>query len=138
MNHVFVDTDIILDVLTDRKPFSREATALFSFIEEGKLKGYTTSLSFSNLYYVLRKYASHHKVISILEDLSDLLEILPVDETVVKAALRSKFRDYEDAIQCYSAQSNPNISAIITRNVKDYKTAELAVMAPDTLLSANQ
>ncbi len=134
MTHLFVDTDIILDVITGRLPFSKEASSLFTLLEEEKLKGYTTSLSFSNLYDVLRKYASHNKVISRLKELSDLIEILNVDDLIIKRAFSSKFKDFEDAIQCFAAQENPLIDVIITRNIKDYKPSELPVMSPGTFM----
>ena len=134
MTHIFVDTDIILDIITGRQPFSIEASRLFTLIEEEALAAYASSLSFSNLYYVLRKYASHQKVVARLDEVSDLLKILNVDESIVKTALRSRFKDFEDAIQCYSAQGNSQIDVIITRNIKDYKPSELPVMTPGTFL----
>jgi len=134
MTHIFVDTDIILDIITGRQPFSIEASRLFTLIEEEALAAYASSLSFSNLYYVLRKYASHQKVVARLDEVSDLLKILNVDESIVKTALRSRFKDFEDAIQCYSAQGNSLIDVIITRNIKDYKPSELPVMTPGTFM----
>ena len=134
MTHIFVDTDIILDIITGRQPFSVEASRLFTLIEEEALAAYASSLSFSNLYYVLRKYASHQKVVARLDEVSDLLKILNVDESIVKTALRSRFKDFEDALQCYSAQGNSLIDVIITRNIKDYKPSELPVMTPGTFI----
>ena len=99
MTHLFVDTDIILDILIGRQPFSKVTSILFTLIEKEKLRGYTTSLSFSNLYYVLRKYSSHSKVISTLKELVELIEVLNVDDSIIRVALSSKFKDFEDAIQ---------------------------------------
>ena len=55
MTDLFIDTDVIIDFLIDRKPYSREAAIIFTLIEQKKLKGFSSSLTFSNLYYVLRK-----------------------------------------------------------------------------------
>lgn len=134
MIHIFSDTDIILDLITGRIPFSEEASILFSLIEKHKIISHTSSLTFSNVYYVLRKYASHQKVISRLKELADLLEILTVDERIINKALQSDFKDFEDAIQYCTAQSNPQIRVFITRNIKDYRKAELPVMTPGTFL----
>jgi len=134
MIHIFSDTDIILDVITGRMPFSVEASSLFTLIEEEQIKSSTSSLSFSNIYYVLRKYASHQRVVSRLKELSELLHILSVDDTIIKNALQSGFKDFEDAIQYQTALSNPDIELIVTRNIKDYKQAELPVMTPGTFL----
>ncbi len=70
MTDLFIDTDVIIDFLIDRKPHSREAAVIFTLIEQKKIKGYASSLTFSNLYYVLRKIESHNKVKSKLESLS--------------------------------------------------------------------
>ena len=134
MIHIFSDTDIILDVITGRMPYSVEASSLFTLIEEDQVKSSTSSLSFSNIYYVLRKYASHQRVVSKLKELSELLEIMNVDDTIIKQALQSGFKDFEDAIQYQTALSNPEIGVIVTRNIKDYKHAELPVMTPGTFL----
>ena len=134
MIHIFSDTDIILDVITGRMPFSVEASSLFTLIEEDQIKSSTSSLSFSNIYYVLRKYATHQRVVSRLKELSELLHIMNVDETIIKRALQSGFKDFEDAIQYHVALSNPEIGVIVTSNIKDYKEAELPVMTPETFL----
>ncbi len=134
MIHIFSDTDIILDVITGRMPFSVEASSLFTLVEEEKIKSSTSSLSFSNIYYVLRKYATHQRVVSRLKELSELLQILNVDDTIIKSALQSGFKDFEDAIQYHVALSDPDIELIVTRNIKDYKQAELPVMTPGTFL----
>jgi len=132
MENVFIDTDVIVDFLTDRKPFSLESAKIFSLIDQKKIKGCVSSLSFSNLYYVLRKFGTHKKVISSLQDLSELVEILKVDSDIVKSALTSDFKDFEDSIQYFAAQEQKKVDCIITRNIKDYKDSSLPVMTPET------
>ena len=134
MENVFIDTDVIVDFLTDRKPFSLESAKIFSLIDQKKIKGCVSSLSFSNLYYVLRKFGTHKKVISSLQDLSELVYILKVDSDIVKSALTSDFKDFEDSIQYFAAQEHKNVDCIITRNIKDYKDSSLPVMTPETFL----
>ncbi len=134
MENVFIDTDVIVDFLTDRKPFSLESAKIFSLIDQKKIKGCVSSLSFSNLYYVLRKFGTHKKVISSLQDLSELVGILKVDSDIVKSALTSDFKDFEDSIQYFAAQEQKKVDCIITRNIKDYKDSSLPVMTPETFL----
>ncbi len=134
MENVFIDTDVIVDFLTDRKPFSLESAKIFSLIDQKKIKGCVSSLSFSNLYYVLRKFGTHKKVISSLQDLSELVDILKVDSDIVKSALTSDFKDFEDSIQYFTAQEQKKVDCIITRNIKDYKDSSLPVMTPETFL----
>jgi predicted nucleic acid-binding protein len=136
MTDLFIDTDIIIDFLIDRKPFSREAAIIFTLVEQKKLKGYASSLTFSNLYYVLRKFETHKKVISKLDSLSKLVKILKVDDQTIKSALASSFQDFEDSIQHFCASESKKPDAIITRNIKDYKNSELPVMTPGDFLKA--
>jgi predicted nucleic acid-binding protein len=134
MTDLFIDTDVIIDFLIDRKPYSREAAIIFTLIEQKKLKGYASSLTFSNLYYVLRKFESHTKVISKLDSISTILTILKVDEHTIKKALASGFPDFEDSIQYFSAIENKKIDVIITRNIKDYKKSQISILTPGDYL----
>lgn len=134
MENVFIDTYVIVDFLTDRKPFSIESAKIFSLIDQKKIKSYVSSLSFSNLYYVLRKFGTHKKVINSLKKLSGMVEILKVDGDIVRSALTSDFKDFEDSIQYFAAQEHKKIDCIITRNIKDYKDSPLPIMTPETFL----
>ena len=134
MENVFIDTDVIVDFLTDRKPFSLQSAKIFSLIDQKKIRGCVSSLSFSNLYYVLRKFGTHKKVISSLQELAELVDILKVDSDIVKSVLTSDFKDFEDSIQYFAAQEHKKIDFIITRNIKDYKDSSLPVMTPETFL----
>ena len=134
MRDLFIDTDVIIDFLIDRKPFSREAAIIFTLIEQKKLRGFSSSLTFSNLYYVLRKIESHNRVISKLDSLSKMVGILKVEEQTIKNALASGFPDFEDSIQYFSAVDSKKIDVIITRNIKDFKKSEIPVMTPGDFL----
>lgn len=138
MTDLFIDTDVIIDFIIDRQPFSREAAQVFTLIDQRKVKGYSSALSYSNIYYVLRNYASHKKVITMLNELSDLVGILKVDDDIIKASLASDFKDFEDAIQYYTAQEYKRIDVIITRNIKDYKKSSVPVMTPETFMKTHE
>jgi predicted nucleic acid-binding protein len=130
MTDLFIDTDVIIDFLIDRKPHSREAAIIFTLIEHKKLRGYVSSLTFSNLYYVLRKIEPHNKVISKLDSISKILTILKVDQQTIKDAIASGFTDFEDSIQYNCALDYKKVDVLITRNTKDYKNSEIPVMTP--------
>jgi predicted nucleic acid-binding protein len=134
MTDIFIDTDVIIDFLIDREPHSREAAIIFTLIEQKKLKGYVSSLTFSNLYYILRKIESHNKVIAKLDSISRLLTILKVDQQTIKYAIASGFPDFEDSIQYNCALDYKKIDVLITRNIKDYKGSEIPVMTPSDYL----
>lgn len=137
MTNLFIDTDIIIDFLIDRKPFSREAAIIFTLIDQKKLKGYVSSLTFNNLFYILRKIESQKKVISKLDSLSKLLTVLNVDNQNIRDAIDSGFPDFENSVQYYCALGCKKVEAIIARNTKDYKNSSLPVMTPVDFLKSS-
>ena len=134
MNKIFIDTDVILDFFFDRKPFSDDATQLFMLCEKKIVTGFVTPVILSNVYYLLRKTAKHEKVIEKLKLLINLVEIATINKATILEALNSEFKDFEDALQNYSAQHDKDIQVIVTRNVKDFKESRLSVMTPETYL----
>ena len=133
MNKAFIDTDVILDFMIAREPFALDAARIFSLSEKKEISICTTGLVFSNAYYVLRKLGTHKKVIEKLTQLARLIDIIGLHKTAVRQALESEFNDFEDALQHYAALSE-NVRIIITRNTKDYRHSELAVLTPDQYL----
>ena len=131
MDNVLVDTDVILDFFFDRKPFSDQASQLFSLCESRKIKGFITPVTCSNTYYLLRQVARHEKVIEKLRKLLTILDILSMDKETVMQALNSGFKDFEDALQNFTANRAGFIDVIITRNVKDYSKSEIGVLTPE-------
>ena len=134
MKRVLIDTDVILDCFFDRKPFSDDAAKVLSLCESREIKGFVTSVIISNVYYLLRQSSTHEKVIEKLTQLITITEVLTTDKDVVLKALNSNFKDFEDALQNYSAELNGQIDVIITRNIKDFKNSSLGVMTPGNYL----
>ena len=131
---VFIDSDIILDVLAKREPFYASAALLFSLIEKRKIDGYTSPIVFSNVHYVLRKRVSKKMTLESLRYLKTLIQILPLDNRAIELALDSEFNDFEDAIQYFCAEQN-SINHIITRNKIDYKKAKINILTAKEFLS---
>lgn len=134
MENVLIDTDVILDFFFDREPFAEFATEILNLCEENKIKGFTTPVIICNTYYLLRKTAKHDIVIEKIKQLLTIVDVLQIDKEVVLDSLNSDFKDFEDALQNYSAVKNGKISIVLTRNIKDYKKSEMAVMTPETYL----
>ncbi|MCZ8285033.1 MAG: PIN domain-containing protein [Bacteroidia bacterium] len=134
MKKVFVDTNIIVDLIADRKPFSKFAIDIFSKAEENKLKLYTSSHSIATTHYLLKKYVDEKQLREVLYNLLKYLYIIPVDEDVIKKGLKSKHKDFEDAIQMICAYSIEKMDFIVTRNIKDFRDSEIAVLTPDELV----
>lgn len=134
MKKILIDTDVILDFFFDRKPYSDQSTIILSLCEKGLIEGYITPVIMSNTYYLLRRNAKHEKVIEKLKKLLTIIHILQMDRLVIEKALNSDFKDFEDALQNFSAVNSGQIEVIITRNVKDYTKSEIGVLTPDSFL----
>ncbi len=134
MDQILIDTDVLLDFFFDRKPFSKYATEVLNLCEKKKLSGYTTPLIISNVYYLLRKTAKHDIILEKIKQLLNIIDIINIDKNVVFNALNSEFKDFEDALQNFSAIENGEIKIILTRNIKDFKKSKLAILTPETYL----
>lgn len=134
MDHVFIDTDVILDFFFDREPYAEYAAQALNLCEEGKILGFTSPVAISNVYYLLRKIGKHDLIIEKLKQLLTIIDIAEMDKKVVLNALNSRFKDFEDALQNFSAMEKSNIKVILTRNIKDFKNSKLAIMTPETYL----
>jgi predicted nucleic acid-binding protein len=135
LSKAFIDTDVILDFLTNREPFALDAARIFSLAENKEVSICTTGLVFSNAYYVLRKLGTHRKVVEKLTQLARLIDVIGLQKVAVMQALGSDFNDFEDALQYYAALAE-GVKVIVTRNTKDYKQSQLAVLTPDQYLKS--
>lgn len=130
MKIIFLDTNVIIDFLADRRPFSLTAAEIFDAALSEKVKIFISSVSYNNIYYILRQSLSHSVTIGLLEELSEMTEIVDVTKTIIKKSLKSEFKDFEDAIQYNAALTVNKIDFIVTRDSKDFKKSSLPVMNP--------
>ena len=134
-SEIFLDTNILVDLVTNRIPFSKNAIKIFDFCQNENIKMYCTSHSIATLHYLAKKMVDEKELRSIIEDLLDTVSIIAVTETILKKSLKSSHKDFEDAIQITSAQSVNDMDCIVTRDLKDYKNAEIKVYTPDQFLN---
>jgi len=132
MKHVYMDTNVVIDLLANRQPFSSDTAKLFDMAVNNKIRIYISALSYSNIYYIVKRSLSLNNVAmtTLLEELFEMTEIVDVTKSIILKSLKAGFADYEDAIQYYSAISVEEISMIITRNGKDFKKSALAILTP--------
>lgn len=135
MSRIFVDSDVILDLLCQREPHYEYSAQVFTLSDEGKVNLYTTSLVFANVYYILRKVLGIEKAKESLRKLRLLVRVISVDEKQVDLALNSKFSDFEDALQYFTAVKN-KMEMILTRNIKDYKEKDIIVQTPEQFIKS--
>lgn len=132
---LFVDTDIVLDLLARREPFYGPAARLFSEAESGNLTLCVSSLTFSNLFYLLRKQVSGRHAQELLRTFKQLVTVVAVDDAIVEQALHGEFTDFEDALQYFSALS-AGCSTLITRNIRHYRKTIIRVVTAEGYFAA--
>ena len=135
MKHLLLDTNVIIDFLADRNPYSEPASLLLDLGTKKKAKIYCSAISFNNIYYLFRQSHTHGPAIKLLKDLAAMTEVVALDGSIVSQSLQSGFRDFEDAIQYYSAFSLSKLDGIVTRNTKDFSKSELPILTPTEALS---
>ncbi|MFD2721498.1 type II toxin-antitoxin system VapC family toxin [Hymenobacter monticola] len=130
MRHFFVDTNVLIDYLSGREPFASDAAVLFDLAFTGRVTLYAASISFSNCHYIISRQYRTLNARALLADILPWLAVTDVSADVIAQGLTSGFTDFEDALQYYSARSNPLVEAIVTRNGKDFTLANIPVMEP--------
>jgi predicted nucleic acid-binding protein len=126
MTKVFVDTNIVLDLLQKRVGFYEEAQQLFTLADAKEVELYVSALTIANTHYILSKYLKM-EARKVLSKFKVLVEVLPTNDKILSLSLRSDFPDFEDAIQYYTAIEN-EIGFIITRNKKDFIQSTIPVL----------
>lgn len=134
MEKVFVDSDIVLDLLSGREPHYKYAAELFSMADENSIKIYVSSLTFANVNYILSRQLTAGQARKMLLKLKTIINVLAVNDKIIELALASDFHDFEDAIQYNTAIEN-GITTLLTRNLKDYKKADIAIMTAQQYLN---
>lgn len=130
---VLFDTDVTLDLLLDRRPHSEAAAVLFSKAERGEIKGFLCATSVTTLHYLVSKAQGKSKARNSLEKLLSFLGVAAVNHSIVKLALEGKGRDFEDEVISQAA-SAIGASAIITRNIKDFRKSDVPAYLPGEYL----
>ena len=134
MKALFFDINIVLDIFLKREPFYRASAQVFSLVENKQAKGYLSAVSYPILFYLLKQELDRDEAIRVLQKIRIVLKTAPALEKVIDSALSSDFRDFEDAIQYYSALEVKS-DYFITRNKKDFSGVGVQVLTPDEFLA---
>jgi predicted nucleic acid-binding protein len=126
---VVFDTNVVLDVLCDRLPFSSAAKALWDRVARSELSASMVATSVTNIFYIVRKARGIDVARQAIADLLILFDICPVTQAVLETARRSPIRDFEDAVQD-AASEHADIPVIITRDVTGFVGSTRRIVDP--------
>jgi PIN domain len=129
MKRIFVDANVLVDLLTERRGFYDDAKKLFKLCKERKITPYISSVSIAIINYLLLKIYNEKKAREELEKIYRLTEILPFHKRIISLAHYSNFKDLEGGFQYFTAKES-NINVIITRNQKDFQVNDISIITP--------
>lgn len=130
---IWIDTNIILDVLCSRKGFVEDSSKIWKMCETNRIEGYISALSVPNIVYILRKELDPEKTMEIIQKLTLIFDVVDLKASDLKNAAAMLTSDYEDAIQmCQAARIHAE--HIVTRNIRDFKESSVQALTPAELL----
>ena len=127
MTRLFLDANVVIDLLAERHPLSDDAAFLLAEAYHKRVQLFVSPITFATASYLLGKHHSYTEVRGLLSNLRELVRVAAADERVVDDAIISGFSDFEDALQYYSAKK-AKAEFIITRNSKDFALSQIPVM----------
>lgn len=133
MEKVFVDTNVVIDLLAKREPFYKDAQDLFTRSDKKEIQLHISSLTFANAYYSIAKHYKSVDAKKYLAKFKVLVTVLPVEDKAIELALASDFEDFEDGLQYFVAMDYA-CDCIITRNKKDFKQSKIPVLTAEEYL----
>jgi predicted nucleic acid-binding protein len=130
---LFVDTNVVLDVLAQREPWFNDSARLLAHIEQGGATGHIAAHTLTTLHYLLSKHLGQQKTAAVLIDLTTMLRVEPVDHQVLQQALALGWRDFEEAVQAVTA-AHCQANYLVTRNPRDFRQSLVPTITPSELL----
>jgi predicted nucleic acid-binding protein len=131
MKRVLIDTNIVLDVLLERKPHLVASAAIWDVVESGSAEGFLAAHAITTVHYLAQKQSGARRAKRLIASLLQVFRVAPVDENVLRDALQSETQDFEDAVSAAAAHAT-GCEAIVTRDPKGFRTAGLPVLTPET------
>ena len=133
---IFLDTNVILDVLTKREPFYINSAKILTFVNEKIVSGYISAITVNNIYYILRKLKDKDTAKNFITEILESFEIIPLTKDILTQSNKISTRDFEDGIQYFSALGY-GCDFLITRNDKDYPSLGIRIMTPTEFINTD-
>jgi predicted nucleic acid-binding protein len=132
---IFVDTNVLLDVLARRHPFWADAVRIWSLAERGRVEALVSVISFNNVYYIVRRASNRKSAEKSLHLMRDIFTPVPLSVQILNQAIDAGYDDFEDAIQFHSA-IHAEAGCLITRDTDHFPASDLPVLSPAAFLAS--
>jgi Predicted nucleic acid-binding protein, contains PIN domain len=133
MQRIFLDTNIVIDFLGEREPFYESVAKILTLADHKKIEIFTSPTTISTTHYILTKFEGSKIALEKIRKFRLLCGVSTMDNEVIDKAISSNFKDFEDAMQYFSAIAT-NCDLIITRNEKDFKSALIPILNCESYL----
>lgn len=133
---VFLDTNVVLDVIARREPFAIPAARIWALAETRRIEGLVSALSFSTIYYITRRVRSRGDASAAVRLMRDIFTVITCDAAVISRAIDADLHDFEDAIQHFSAVA-AGADCVVTRNTDHFPDSGAPVLSPEAFLAAH-
>ena len=130
---IFIDCNIIIDLLGKREPHYIFAAKLFSLVDDQIISGFTSPLVISNSFYILKKQIGNKQGYSQLKKIYDMLNIVKINKKITDNAFSNNYKDLEDDIH-YFAALEANLDFLITRNKKNFKNNKIKILTAEEFI----
>ena len=130
---VFVDTNVILDVLCNRPEFVEASSKVWKYCEVNQIDGYISALSVPNIVYILRKELTPQKTEQLIQQITMIFKVVDLKASDLSSAAEMFTSDYKDALQMCQAK-RIHADYIVTRNIRDFKDSKVPALKPSELL----
>jgi predicted nucleic acid-binding protein len=130
---IFLDTNVLIDVLVQRGEFFDDAADIWSLSEQGRMTGIIAAVSMTNIYYIVRKLSDHKTAMKAMVQLRDVFAIAASDGQILSQAIDAKIADFEDAVQYFTAV-HAGVAAIVTRDPRHFPRGAIPVVTPREFL----
>ena len=130
MKKIFIDTNILLDVILRREEFYKRSAEVWADSESGKVQGYISAISLNNMHYVMRKFVAPDAALEYVRLVLNVFSVVPLDESILRLAVDFPQKDFEDAIQMFSA-IQIKADCIVTRDRSHFPGNYMPVVSPE-------
>lgn len=134
MRRVLFDSDVLLDVLAQREPFIIASARALNVSTQPQVQGYVSGHAVTNIFYILRRQVGSDTARSLLSRLLQHIQVASVTDEVIRAALQSSIKDFEDAVTSEAANA-VGVEVIVTRNITDFVSSSVPAVLPEEFLT---
>ena len=130
MKKIFIDTNILLDVILRRDGFYKNSAEIWADCELGKVQGYVSAISLNNMHYVMRKLVASDIALKYVRFVLNVFSIVPLDDAILRLSVDFPQKDFEDAIQMFSAVQ-VKADCIVTRDIAHFSNDYISIVSPE-------